>query len=90
MHKIVLRGVSGIKKVNFRKINNNISFKKNSDSVIENDIFVLDTVGTNLLTILSLDSIDNTRTFSNSIVEVYKVLGIEAAREAIYNELSEV
>jgi len=90
LYKIVLRGVSGIEKVNFRKINNVVSLNENSDVVEENDIYVLDTVGTNLLTILSLDSIDSKRTFSNNIVEIYKVLGIEAAREAIYNELSEV
>mgnify|MGYP001170815021 FL=1 len=90
LYKIVLRGVSGIEKVNFRKINNILSFKENSDAVEENDIYVLDTVGTNLLTILSLDNIDSKRTFSNNIVEIYNVLGIEAAREAIYNELSEV
>jgi DNA-directed RNA polymerase II subunit RPB1 len=90
LYKIVLRGVSGIKKVNFRIINNILSFKHNSDAIEENDIYVLDTVGTNLLTILSLDNIDSKRTFSNNIVEIYNVLGIEAAREAIYNELSEV
>ena len=90
LYKIVLRGVSGIEKVNFRKINNILSFKENSNAVEENDIYVLDTVGTNLLNILSLDSIDSKRTFSNNIVEIYNVLGIEAAREGIYNELSEV
>jgi DNA-directed RNA polymerase II subunit RPB1 len=51
---------------------------------------VLDTVGTNLIDVLALDYIDNTRTFSNNIIETYAVLGIEAARQAIYNELAEV
>ena len=50
----------------------------------------MDTVGTNLLDILSLDYIDVNRTFSNNIIEIYKVLGIEAARQAIYNELADV
>ena len=52
--------------------------------------WVLDTVGSNLLDILSLDFIDNTRTFSNDIQEVRRVLGIEAARHIIYQELTEV
>jgi DNA-directed RNA polymerase II subunit RPB1 len=43
-----------------------------------------------LITALSLDYIDVTRTISNDIQEIYSVLGIEAARVAIYNELSEV
>ena len=29
------------------------------------------------------------RTYSNDIQEVYKTLGIEAARQCIYNELAE-
>jgi DNA-directed RNA polymerase II subunit RPB1 len=54
------------------------------------DIWVLDTIGTNLLDVLGLDYIDNNRTFSNDIIEIYHVLGIEAARQAIYNELVDV
>ena len=54
------------------------------------DIWVLDTSGTNLIDVLALDYIDCSRTFSNDIVEIYNVLGIEAARQAIYNELVDV
>jgi DNA-directed RNA polymerase II subunit RPB1 len=42
------------------------------------------------LDILSIDYIDSNRTFSNDIVEIYHVLGIEAARQSIYNELVDV
>ena len=34
--------------------------------------------------------IDKTRTYSNDIMEVYNTLGIEAARQLIYNEIMEV
>ena len=54
------------------------------------DIWVLDTVGTNLISLLSLDYIDVINTTTNDIQETYNVLGIEAARQAIYNELTEV
>ena len=54
------------------------------------DIWLLDTVGTNLLDILALDYIDTTKTYSNDIQEMYKVFGIEAARQSIYNEFTEV
>ena len=54
------------------------------------EIWVLDTVGTNLLKLLSLDFIDVYNTTTNDIQEIYNVLGIEAARQAIYNELTEV
>ena len=56
---------------------------------VPEDIWVLDTVGTNLKEILSIDFIDTKRTYSNDIQEVYKTLGIEAARQCIYNELVE-
>ncbi len=88
LQKVVLRGIEGINKVILRKVLDNVVeingvYKKQ-------DLWVLDTVGTNLLDVLGLDYIDNTRTLSNDIVEIYNVLGIEAARQAIYNELVEV
>jgi DNA-directed RNA polymerase II subunit RPB1 len=56
---------------------------------VKNDIWVMDTMGTNLMQVLALESIDTTRTVSNDIQEIYRVLGIEAARVAIMNELVE-
>ena len=40
--------------------------------------------------VLGLDYIDWARTTSNDIKEVFDTLGIEAARQAIFNEISEV
>jgi DNA-directed RNA polymerase II subunit RPB1 len=88
LQNVVLRGVKGIKKVIVRKIKDNVV--ENNGLYKNKEIWVLDTIGTNLLDILGLDYIDYKRTFSNSIVEIYNVLGIEAARQAIYNELVEV
>ena len=88
LQNVVLRGIKGINKVILRKIKDNV-VEKNGLYKRE-DIWVLDTMGTNLLEILGIDYIDNTRTFSNDIVEIYHVLGIEAARQAIYNELVDV
>ena len=88
LNNTVLRGVKKIKKVTVRKIVDNIY--EQGDVYKKQDIWVLDTVGTNLMEVLALDYIDSSRTFSNDIMEVYRVLGIEAARQAIFNELSEV
>jgi DNA-directed RNA polymerase II subunit RPB1 len=85
---IVLRGVKNINKVILRKIKNNLVEK--GGSFIKDDIWVLDTIGSNLLTVLGLDYIDTKRTISNDIIEIFNVLGMEAARQCIYNELSEV
>jgi DNA-directed RNA polymerase II subunit RPB1 len=88
LNNIVLRGVKGIKKVMLRKIKNTLV--KADGVYTKKDSWVLDTTGTNLVHMLGLDYIDTKRTVSNDIQEVYRVFGIEAARQAIYNELSEV
>jgi DNA-directed RNA polymerase II subunit RPB1 len=88
LHNVVLRGVKNINKVILRKILDNMV--ENNGIYKKQEIWVLDTIGTNLLDVLSLNFIDNTRTSSNDIVEIYNVLGIEAARQAIYNELMDV
>jgi DNA-directed RNA polymerase II subunit RPB1 len=84
----VLRGVKNINKVILRKIKDNLIEK--GGSFVKDDIWVLDTIGTNLMAVLGLDYIDSKRTISNDIVEIFNVLGMEAARQCIYNELSEV
>jgi len=88
LNNIVLRGVKGIKKVMLRKIKNTLT--KSDGVYTKKDSWVLDTTGTNLIHMLGQDYIDAKRTVSNDIQEVYRVFGIEAARQAIYNELAEV
>ncbi len=88
LENLVLRGVKKINKVNLRKITD---YMKDKDGTYEKqEIWVLDTVGTNLMELLELDYIDVNRTFTNDIQEIYRVLGIEAARQAIYNEIADV
>jgi DNA-directed RNA polymerase subunit A" len=52
--------------------------------------FVIITAGTNLKTIMGMEAIDKERTVSNDIFEAYDVLGIEAARATIINEIYKV
>ena len=85
---IVLRGVKNINKVVLRKIIDNLVEK--GGAYKKEDIWILDTIGTNLLDVLGLDYIDPNRTISNDIVEIFDVLGMEAARQSIYNEIAEV
>ena len=88
LQNVVLRGIKGINKVILRKVVDNMV--EHNGVYKKEEIWVLDTIGTNLLDVLGLNFIDNKRTLSNDIVEIYNVLGIEAARQAIYNELVEV
>jgi len=88
MDSIVLKGIPKISKVTIRKIQNIAIF--NDGDYDTKEIWVLDTVGSNLLDILSMSEFNPYETYSNNIMEMYDVLGIEAARQSIFNEFQEV
>jgi len=52
--------------------------------------FIILTSGTNLKDVLKIKEVDGTRTRTNDIFEIYKVLGIEATRQAIINETTKI
>ena len=89
VYQVLLKGVKGINKVSLNKKKYDIynPAEETFDKVVE---WVLDTDGTNLIEILSNPNIDSTRTISNDIREIYTVLGVEAARNALYHELVNV
>ena len=88
LNNLVLRGIKNISAVIPRKITD--SLEEDNGTYNRKEIWVLDTVGTNLLQLFALDEIDVYNTFTNDIQEVYRVLGIEAARQIIYNEFTDV
>ncbi len=66
-----------------------ISGVKNIGKVVirkEEDEWVIHTEGSNLGAVLKMEGVDKVRTTTNDIHEVEKVLGIEAARNAIIHE----
>ncbi len=75
MKDFIISGVSGIKQVLVVKRERN---------------FVILTFGTNLENILKMKEVDETRTTTNHLHEIQEVLGIEAARQAITNEIHKV
>ncbi|ADY02257.1 DNA-directed RNA polymerase, subunit A'' [Vulcanisaeta moutnovskia 768-28] len=52
--------------------------------------WIIETEGTNLEAVLTIDGVDYRRTISNDIHEVAEVLGVEAARTVIMRELKKV
>ncbi len=54
------------------------------------DEFIIITAGSNLADVLQLEEVDAYRTTTNNIFEIGQVLGIEAARQAIVNEIFKV
>lgn len=89
IHNVLLKGVKGIKKVSMHPKN---STKYNPDAMTFEKVseWVLDTDGSNLQDILANPNVDPYRTRSNDVWEIYHTLGIEAARNALYNEIMDV
>ena len=72
LKSLTIKGVPGIKRAMAR-------LEPSKDWVIY-------TQGSNLRGVLDIDEIDTNRTFTNDISEIYEVLGIEAARNAVFQE----
>ena len=75
LRKIKLSGIKGIKQV--------LPVKRGEE-------YIVLTSGTNLKDVLALKEVDSERTMSNDIHEVFEVFGIEAARQAIIDEVYKV
>ena len=76
--------------MNLRQVKHNLKYNTDTGNYDKKEIYVLDTVGTNLTDVLALEYIDTKKTFTNDIMEMYNVLGIEAARKCLFNEILEV
>lgn len=75
LRNIKVKGIKGIKQV--------LPVKRGEE-------YIILTSGSNLKEILSMKEVDLARTISNDIHEIYEVLGIEAARQAIIDEVYKV
>ena len=84
---IIIKGIEGINKI---YVDDGIEIKKIKFINKNTSQWILYSSGTNLLNMLCLPEIDSTKTISDDIREVYKVLGIEATRNIIINELNKV
>ncbi|SDY36217.1 DNA-directed RNA polymerase subunit A'' [Halobellus clavatus] len=80
LRDIVFKGLEDISRVVIRKEENEQT---------DGEEFVLYTEGSAFGDVLSIEGVDASRTTSNNIHEVYRNLGVEAAREAIINETME-
>ena len=85
---IAIKGIKDILSVSMYKNKNNFELENNS--YVQKEEWVLNTSGINLLDIFNTQHIDYTKTISNDIYEVYELLGIEAARIVLLNEIKEV
>ncbi|KAL0322741.1 UNVERIFIED_CONTAM: DNA-directed RNA polymerase II subunit RPB1 [Sesamum angustifolium] len=83
--EMALRGIPDINKVFIKngKVN---KFDENEGFKAETE-WMLDTEGVNLLAVACHEDVDSRRTTSNHLIEVIEVLGIEAVRKALLDEL---
>jgi DNA-directed RNA polymerase subunit A" len=56
-------------------------------TINRNGEYLIQTFGSNLKDVMEIEEVDENRTTTNNFTEIYKVLGIEATRQAIVNEI---
>ena len=86
LNSVVIRGLPGIKAVTFR---NDKQLVESVDGKYEQvEQYVLDTDGSNFIKVMNHPAVDGTRLYSTNVWDVYEVLGIEATRAILYNEIN--
>lgn len=89
LESLIIKGMSKITKVVKNQVNVS-KYQPTSMTIESEQEWVLETAGTNMLEVLGMKEVDPTKTFSNDINEIYELFGVEAARQALYNELNSV
>jgi DNA-directed RNA polymerase II subunit RPB1 len=86
LNSIVIRGLPGIKAVTFRNDKQFVEMVDGRYKEVEQ--FVLDTDGSNLIKVMNHPAVDGTHVYSTNVWDIYEVLGIEATRAILFNEIS--
>ena len=84
---IVIGGIENIRNIVMSEIKIN---KRIDNEITTVNEWLLETDGTNLLKIFGNEFVDYRRTVSNDIIEIYETLGIEATRNALICEITDV
>jgi DNA-directed RNA polymerase beta' subunit len=86
MESIPAKGIRGVHRVE-TKSDRLERYDNASDAFHNMEEWLMETDGTNLIEAFGLPWVDAGRSYSNDVTEVFRVLGIEAARQALYNEI---
>lgn len=86
LNSIVIRGLPGIKAVTFRKDKQYVEITNGKYEQVEQ--YVLDTDGSNFIKVLNHPAVDGTKLYSTNVWDIYEVLGIEATRAILFNEIN--
>ena len=85
LNSIVIRGMPGIKGVTFRNDKQYVEIQDGKYEQVEQ--YVLDTDGSNFIKVMNHPLVDGTKLYSTNVWDVYEVLGIEATRAILFNEI---
>ena len=88
LNNITLKGINNITDIVIDEISNTIIKNDYKMEIVKQNILVSD--GNNLLDLLNNEYVDEYNTISNNIIEIYELLGIEAARDVLISEITEV
>ncbi len=85
LNSIVIRGLPGIKGVTFRNDKQMVQMENGKYEQVEQ--YILDTDGSNFIKVMSHPMVDGTKLYSTNMHDVFDILGVEAARAILFNEI---
>ena len=89
MEKIMIKGTEGIENVGMDK-DDTFKYDPVTSTFVKMPEFTVYTDGSNFKELLTNDQIDAARLYTNNVNEILETLGIEAARQAQFNEIMAV
>jgi DNA-directed RNA polymerase beta' subunit len=87
LQNTIIRGMAGVRAVTWRKDTNRVEFDAAEGAYKEVSQYLLDTDGSNFISILAHPAVDGDTLYSTNVHDVYDQLGIEATRAALYSEI---
>ena len=82
----VVRGVPGLRAVNYQKISDAVELIDGKYQTIDQYVLISD--GSNFLDVCAHPDVDPTRVISSNVHDMYENLGIEATRATLYKEIT--
>lgn len=86
LNTTVIRGVPGIKAVTFRKDKDKVQMIEGKYEPIEQ--YILDTDGSNYVKVMNHYAVDANRLYTTNVHDIVDILGLEATRAILYNEMA--
>ena len=86
LNTTVIRGVPGIKAVTFRNDKSKVALVDGKYEPVTQ--YILDTDGSNYVRVMNHPAVDANRLYTTNIHDITDILGLEATRAILYNELA--